>query len=760
MKRLAGLIVRSRFVVFIMFAAATVFCFLSLGRVRVNSDLSAFLPEDTMTRRAISAMQDEFSELASAQVMVCGVSFDEANALSESFAAIDGVASVGFDNGPDHFVDGKALFSVSFDGAGSDARVISAMDAIRRLAADRENYVSTKVGADLVGRLAGEMAGVIAISAAVIVVVLLLTSRSFLEVPVFIVVFTEAALLNMGTNYWLGEISTITNSVAVILQLALAIDYAIIFAHRFQDEAHGNADRREALVAALAGSIREIFSSALTTVSGLAALTLMQFGLGRDLGLVLAKGIVCSMLTVFLLMPALISLFPGLLRRTEHRRLLPDVSGWGRFLTRRGLLFVVIFALILPFAVVFSGRVEYGFTDSAIDELIPTPAREASEKINSVFSPDTALALLVPAGDPDAERAVIDDVKRLDGVKSVTGLAGIELAAGIRLTDRFSPAQLPTILSAYRERAVDLFKLYALETGDEEGLKDPEHFSVPIYKILCFLLDKTESGAVSLSESQSELVTRYAAPLKRAVSQLQGEKLSRIVITSSLPVQGEKSEALADSIIAAASARYSGEVFLAGDVTSARDLKASYSYDSTLISLLSALFVFVILLFTFGSPVAAAILVFVIQGSIWINFAFTYLGSNHPCFVTYMIVSAIQMGATIDYAIVLMTRYLANRKVTDAKSAAVRAVSESFATVITSGSIMTAAGLVIAFRVSDVYVGHIGLAVGRGALISVILVLTVLPQLIVLFDGAISKTRFFKKDRQNPEAPADARLPE
>ncbi len=752
MKRLAGLIVRSRIVIFILFAAATVFCVLSLGRVRVNSDLSAFLPENTMTRRALAAMQDEFTELGSAQVMVCSVSFDEAQSLADGIAAVKGVASVSFDGSEDHYKDGNALFSVMFDGPGSDPEVITAFDQIKELVSDREAYVNSKVGSDVVGKLIGEMTDVIAISAAVIVAVLLLTSRSFLEVPVFIVVFVEAAILNMGTNYWLGEISTITNSVAVILQLALAIDYAIIFAHRFQDEAHRISDQREALVTALAGSIKEIFSSSLTTVSGLAALTLMQFGLGRDLGLVLSKGIVCSMLTVFLLMPGLVSLFPGLLRRTEHRRLVPDVSGWGRFLTKKKLLFVIIFALILPFAVVFSGKVEYGFNDSAIDELVPSGQRTAADAINSVFSPDTPLALLVPAGDPDAERAVLSEVKRLDGIKSAVGLASTEAAAGIMLTDPVSPSQLPPMLSAYKEQAVNLFRLYALENGDAEGLKDPEHYSVPLYKIALFLSGKIDKGLLELPAPQAALAENLLGKMKTAASQLQGENLSRLVFTSSLPAQGEASEALADAVLSIARSHYSGEVLLAGEITSARDLKDSYNYDSRLISVLSALFVFVILLFTFGSFAGAAILVFVIQGSIWINFAFTYLLSNHPCFVTYMIVSAIQMGATIDYAIVLFTRYLAHRKTLGAPEAAVCAVRDSFATVITSGTIMTVAGVVIALRVSDVYVGHIGLAVGRGALISVILVLTVLPQLVVLLDGAIRKTAFLKKNSRPEEA--------
>ena len=179
-----------------------------------------------------------------------------------------------------------------------------------------------------------------------------------------------------------------------------------------------------------------------------------------------------------------------------------------------------------------------------------------------------------------------------------------------------------------------------------------------------------------------------------------------------------------------------------GDITSARDLRSSYTGDSTLISLLTITFVFVILLFTFKTVVGSAILVFVIQGSIWINFSFPYLQQIIPSFVTNMIVSAIQMGATVDYAIVIMNRYLVLKASMPKKDAMAHAVNQSFATVLTSGSIMTIAGLLIGFRVSDVYVGHVGLAVGRGAFTSVILVLTVLPQLLVLLDKVIEKTSF------------------
>ena len=220
-----------------------------------------------------------------------------------------------------------------------------------------------------------------------------------------------------------------------------------------------------------------------------------------------------------------------------------------------------------------------------------------------------------------------------------------------------------------------------------------------------------------------------------------------MVITISLPPEGDESVALVEEIRALSEGYYGeGNIMVAGDITSARDLRLSYSSDMLLITLLTDLFVFFILLFTVRSLVGSLLLVFVIQGSIWINFAFIWLTGLHTTFMVNMIVSAIQMGATIDYAIVLMNRYLGFRQSgLGRKQAMVEAVNHSFATIVTSGTIMTLAGFLLAWRITDVYVGHIGLAVGRGALITLILVLTVLPQLICLLDGAIGKTSFARR---------------
>ena len=744
MQRVARTIVDSRYLIFLLFAVAAVYCVLSIGRVRTNSDLAAFLPADAETRRGLTVMQTEFTGFATAEVMVSNVSYEIASRMADEIRELPKVATLVFDDSSAHFVHSAALFSVVFDGGAEESAVIADMARIREITSQYDSYVNTEVGFDYSAVVAGEMGGILIIAALVIAGVLLLTSRSYFEVVIFAIVFVFAALLNMGTNFWLGEISSITNSIAVIMQLALAIDYAIIFAHRYQDEALRQPTLREALVEALAKSIAEIASSSLTTIAGLGALTLMRFRLGYDLGIVLAKGIICSMLTVFLLMPGLILLFPRALQKTAHRTLIPNLEGWGRFLMRRKFLLVILFAAVLPAAIWCSGHVEYAFADSSVDELVYSESRAAQHKIRSTFSPDTTVAVLLPGRDYAAEKAILQRLTALPEIKTATGLAAIELPDGHVLTDSCAPRPFAELLDVDVELARLLYQAYGAEHGQYQALfGGAENYEVPLVDMFLYLFEKIDQGVVTLTPEQAESIAPLRAQLERGVRQLRGENWDRVVLTASIPAEGEQSVALVETVRSIAEEYYGeGGVMVVGDITVARDLRESYSGDSVLINVLTIGFVFVILLFTFRSPVAAAVLVFAIQGSIWINFSFPYLTDTHCSFVTNMIVSAIQMGATIDYAIVLMSRYLALRQSMDMREAMAKAVGEAFPTVLTSGSIMTVAGFLIAYRISDVYVGHIGLAVGRGALISIILVLTVLPQLIVLFDKAVRKTTF------------------
>ena len=744
MHAVAAAIVRSRFFIILLFLAAAVYCALSLGKVRVNSDLTAFLSPETETRQGLTIMEREFVTYASQDIMLSNITWERASELADRIAEDEMVSSVSFDDSPAHYTSASALLSISFKGVDEDPEVDAAKARIAALLAPYDSYTYSLNLASYSKQLAAEMGGVLLIAVLVIVAILLFTSRSYFEVVIFFIVFVFAALLNMGTNFWLGEISSITHSIAIIMQLALAIDYAIIFSHRYQDEALVHDSYREALIDALAKSILEISASSLTTISGLVALMLMQFRLGYDLGMVLAKGIVCSLLTVFLLMPGLIMLFPRAIRRTAHKSLIPDIRPWGRFLMATRVLFVLLFLAVIPYAVRCSGRVTYAFNDSSVSELVYNENRAAMHKITDTFANSTYIALLVPAEDFDKEKQVIDEIGALPEIRTATGLANIKVGDGHVLTDRFDPRSFAELMDLSEEEARLLFQAYGVKHEEYQAIFNAaESYEVPLVDLYLYLFDLMDRGVVNLDEARKAEADELRETLTIGLDQLRGEHYNRMVFSADVPVEGEESVALVERIRSIAEARYgAGTVLVIGDVTSARDLHDAFTGDSKLISILTIAFVFTILLCTFRTVVGSAILVFVIQGSIWINFSFPYLESSVPSFVTNMIVSAIQMGATIDYAIVLMNRYQVLKARMPKREAMAEAVNQSFPTVLTSGAIMTIAGLLIAYRVSDVYVNHIGLAVGRGAFISVILVLTVLPQLLVLLDGAVEKTRF------------------
>ena len=744
MHRIASAIIRWRGVFIVLFLAAAVYCGMSLDRVRVNSDLTFFLAGDTETRRGITVMEENFVTYASEDVMVANVTYERAAHLADEVRSIDGVFSVTFDDTEAHYTSSAALLSVAFDGPDDDARVARAKDEIRTLLEPYDSYTYYMDLKNYSKQLAVEMVSIIAIAAAVIAVILLFTSRSYFEVVIFAIVFTFAALLNMGTNYWLGEISSITHSIAIILQLALAIDYAIIFSHRYQDECETRSSAKEALTEALAKSILEISSSSLTTISGLVALMLMQFRLGYDLGVVLSKSIVCSLLTVFLLMPGLILLFPRAIRRTAHRSLIPDISPWGRFLMKTRFLFVILFVIIVPFAYYGARHVHYAFSDHTVSELVYSENRAALHKIESTFARSTSVVLIVPSGDFDSEKEILRRAEEMPEVKSAMGLANIPVGDGHMLTDSFTARQLADLLELQQEEADLLFQAYGVQHREYQALfSGRDTYRVPLVDLFTYVFELSDHGVITLSGEQGEQAAELRPTLEYALAQLRGEEYDRMLLSVDLPVEGGDSRAFVERLRAIAGDYYDLEqVLVVGDITSARDLGDSYTGDSLLISLLTIAFVFTILLFTFRTVVGAAILVIVIQGSIWINFSFTYLQDASPMFVTNMIVSAIQMGATIDYAIVLMNRFQTLKTELPVREAMAKAVNQCFATVLTSGSIMTFAGVLIGLRVSDVYVSHIGLAVGRGAFCSVVLVLTVLPQLLVLLDGAVEKTRF------------------
>ena len=258
MTKVARFIVDKRKAFYLVFIAAFVFCAASINKVQVNNDITSYLPAQTETRRGLTIMDEEFITLGSANVMVSNVTYQTALDLSHKLENIEGVSEVAFDGTEEHYKNSSALFTISFNGEETDPATVEAMNEVLAALEGYDVYSSTQIGRDESATLQQEMTVILAIAAVVIVVVLLFTSKSYMEVPVYLIVFAAAAVLNMGTNFIFGTISFITNSIAVVLQLALAIDYAIIFCHRYMEERDNGLDPREADIAALSKAIVEI----------------------------------------------------------------------------------------------------------------------------------------------------------------------------------------------------------------------------------------------------------------------------------------------------------------------------------------------------------------------------------------------------------------------------------------------------------------------------------------------------------------------
>lgn len=749
MEKISGFIVKRRWIILLIFIAMIVYCACSIGLVEVERSITNYLPEDTDTKKALDIMEKEFVTYGTTRINVSDVAYDEAEELSVRIRKIDGVKEVVFDGSEAHYKDRHALISVTFAYETSDAR---AVEAYNEVIASLEGYdisiptsllPSYELYAD---SLAKDMKLIIGLAAIVIVVVLIFTSKSFAEVLVFPFVFGIAALLNMGTNYWFGKISFVSNSVCIILQLALAIDYSIILCHRFTAEKERCDDIGEAMVSALSKAIPEILSSCLTTISGLLALVAMQLKLGADLGLVLAKSIAFSILTVIFLMPTLLLLFSKFMDKSKHRSFVPKISFLGKGVVKAGKILPVIFICLIAVFGGLSTKIDYTYVLNNIESGKPTDAQIAIKETEEIFGIDNMLVVLVPVGDYEKERQVLERVGGMKEITSALGIANIEFEEGIYVTDGMTYSEFSNLTGIDAALSRRLFDAYRIMNGIGGSTESME---VPLIDVAIFGVRLIDSGIIGLGEEDRATLEEIKPLIKDADDQLIGDRYSRLVFNLDMPIEGEETFRTIDEIKESVKQLYP-DAILAGESINAYDLRASFQFDNLIIGLLTVAFVYAILLFTFKSWGLPLLLVAIIQGAIYINFGLVPLFGKNFFFFIYLIVSAIQMGATIDYAILMTNHYREERATKDKKTAVIDAINASFPTIITSGTIMTVAAFLVGIIASDPLISSLGMCLGRGTIISIISVMTVLPATLYLFEGVIKKTSFGRKRNSSP----------
>lgn len=770
LKKIPEGIVKLKWVFLVLFVALSIFGAVMIPHTKINYDLTGYLPAHCDSSTALELLKKEFDDKGMAYVMVKDVTPEKAGEIKTRLEKVEGVATVTYVESM-NYKNNSALYTVTLKDYDSTAGAFDAVKDVIDALSDEKAYLSGQSAFSYYTKLETEQS-IMKLGIAIVVIILLVmlfTSKTYFELIVLILVFGAAMAINMGTNFlFVNGISYIANLVALVLQLALSLDYSIILLHRYMEERDNGEDAKTATVTALTKGLPEILSSSLTTVAGLAALMLMTLSIGAEIGLSLAKGIVVSMATVIFFMPALLVIFDKPIQKTRHKSFVPNVTKPARAIVKARKVIVPAFLLIAILAGVAQGFNKYSFNYNS-GSLIVAPKKVIEE---TGFGTLNSLVVVVPKGDAEKERQLVKYVESFDLIdkSQTTALSTINVYSFIDadssetlyLTDEVSKKDIGDLIDKIPSDAgVNPLIIKPIIEGwfDDyvkkylpEGTK-PSKAKVRLIDLLDFAVrEKFDAISRFIGDDPEKLA--YLEQIKQisfAKANLESENYSRITFNINGGVEDDDVFELVKTLKSGVSDFYE-ERYITGESVVCYEMSEYFMKDNLMVCLFTDLFILVILLITFRNISLPIILILAIQGGIFINFAIPFLSKTSISFIGYLIISAIQMGATIDYAIVLTNRYRGIRKdFTDRYDAMAAATNAVFPTILTSGVILTATGFVMSMLSSGV-VAQLGLLLGVGTLTSIIIVLFVLPSLLLVTEKVVDKTDFSKLFRRKQKA--------
>ena len=680
LKKMAHFIVQRGRIIEKFFIAMTILCAVCYPFVGVNYDLSKYLPDFAPTKQALDVMEQEFGYPGMARIMVKDVTLPEARTIRQRISRVDGVDLV---VGPDlaanvystdafiknsltdrFYKDGNAVYQIIFEDGDSDASTHKAINEIYGIVGkDRGCFAGSAVSSkERQESITREIAMAIGMAVVIIWLILTLTTTSWFEPFLFILVMAVAIVLNMGSNIMFGRISFFTFSTAAILQLAVSMDYSIFLLHTYTAIKQSGVDSRPAMEAAIEKSCSSILASGATTIVGFLVIALMKFTIGRDVGFVLTKGIVCSLVTVLFLMPTLILRFDKKIEKTAHRSFLPPLDGLGKLMYRIRIP-VLAAAAFCAVPCYFGQSMNYFYDgDDALGSGPGTRVYEDSRAIEDVFGKSNVIIAMVPNGNVIKERRLTEELEDQEFIDYALSMAGT-LPQGI--PESFLPETVTKQLRTGSYARI----LISMENREESS-----------YSFQC-------------SEKLTEIVKKY----------------------------------------------YPEDSYVIGMTPTTMDIRDILTDDYNRVSIISLAGVALVVMLTFHSVMVPVLVIIPIEVAIYLNMTIPYIIGDSMVYIGYIIVSCLQLGATIDYSILMTNNYMEFRETMGSRDAAVTAIAKSAISILTSGGILTVVGYLLYFTSSIQAISQVGRLVGRGALLSMLLVLSLLPALLAAFDKPIRR---------------------
>lgn len=677
MNKIFDYTVNHRKLIIIVYLLAFVLCLISKHFVAVNYDMNDYLPKDSASTKAIDLMSKEYGGgIPNARVMIHDVSIAQALEYKHKLSSVDGVSKVTWlddvasisvpletlnnDTVEKYYKDGNALFSVTIE----DTKRIPAVNKIREIIGNDNamtgSAVSTAVATQTTVR---EVSTIATIAILFVLLVLIFTTTSFAEPFIVMIGLGVAVIINAGSNLIFGEISFVTNAAGNILQLAVSLDYSVFLLHRFEECRKNNDDAKLAMVDALKMSKTSILSSGLTTVIGFLALCLMQFGIGPDLGLALAKGIAISLITVFVFMPAFILTTYKLIDKTQHRPFVPSFNRLGKIVSRMMIPMVIVFAMLIVPSYLASNANSFYYGASHIFGS-KTQLGSDTNKIEKIFGAQDTYVLMIPKDSTATQAELSNALHKIPRVKSVISYV------------------------------------------DTVGEVIPEQY-----------LDKG------------------------TLSKFNSEHYTRMFLTVDAEYEGSDTFTLIQRVRDTAERYYPGRWYLAGEGVSTYDLRNTVTTDMVKVNLVAIGAVLLVLILTMKSILLPVILVLSIETAIWINLSIPYFTDNTIFYIAYLIISSVQLGATVDYAILFSDRYKELRETMPKKQAVIGTVSAVTVSILTSASVLTVVGFLLGKISTHGLLSQLGFLIGKGTLCSLVIVLFVVPGLLYIFDKLVIRKK-------------------
>lgn len=651
MERLVNGILKYKKSILVFFILATVISLFTSSMVNINYNIMDYLPEEAPSTKALDVMNEEYDKgAANVRVVLKDVSIVDALKYKEKIKKVDGVDDIQWlddvvnikeplelqnqDTIESWYKNNEALFSITVN----EDKEESAIDEIGEIIGENGMISGSAVNIVFAQETTEkELIKMMVILIPIILIILFLTTSSWFEPVLFLSTIGIAIIINSGTNLILGEISFVTKAAGSILQLAVSMDYSIFLLHRFSEFRNEGLAVKEAMKEAILKSVSSILSSGLTTVVGFAALIVMKFKIGPDMGFVMLKAICLSLISVLVLLPVLALYCYKLIDKTQHKSFMPKFNKFAKVSYKFRHISIILFLLLLIpcFLAQQNNSFSYGASEIYSDE--STKIGHDTAAINKEFGKTNPLVLMVPKGDLVSERALCDELENIDKITSITSYAE---TVGITIPTEYVP-------------------------------------------------DDT-------------------------LSQLISDNYSRFIIVANVKVEGDETFALIDEIRNLAYKYYDDSYYFLGESVNTLDLKETIEDDNKKVNAISIIAIMIILLLTFKSLSLPIILVLVIEFSIWSNLTFNYFIGNDVFYIAYLIISSIQLGATIDYAILFTNRYIENRETMNKKEATQATISTTTVSILTSASILATAGIILGEISTNSIIAQLGILVGRG----------------------------------------------